>query len=152
MSSTMSPFDLIIVLLALPIILVNCYPRPDEDPSKKCEDELVKLKAAISTVSSSQPVNNDLLPNLTKCPKLIMTSAMLKAVAHGMMALKDRGVTNMEAQLLRESFEEKLNDIAKNKEIFDQTQGQMAEKINKLQAELTKVQKEIREQTLLIKH
>nr|ABF18049.1 putative salivary protein of the 35 kDa family [Aedes aegypti] len=76
---------------------------------------------------------------------------MLKTVAHGMMALKDRGVTSMEAQLLRESFEEKLNDIAKNKEIFDQTQGQMAEKINELQVELTKMQKEIREQILLIK-
>nr|ABF18017.1 putative 34 kDa family secreted salivary protein [Aedes aegypti] len=156
----MSPSNKILVLLLFPILLVSSHPIPAEDPAKQCnlsEDDLTKLKAAISGASSAKAANEDILPNTTlaACPMLKNFTEMLKTVATDMEVLKTQGVSNMEVQLLRESFEEKLNDLAKNKDIFERqanqdtskAEGEMVEKINKLQLEMAKLQEEIEEQT-----
>ncbi|KXJ83671.1 hypothetical protein RP20_CCG004421 [Aedes albopictus] len=152
-----------VILLALFIVLARSHPLPEEtagDASNKCtlsEEDLSNLKSAIYSAASAKSSETAILSNdtLTACPMLSNFTEMLKTVATDMEVLKTQGVSNAEVELLRESFEEKLNELAKNKDIFERqagqeaskTEGAMVEKINQLQLQMTKLQEEIEQQT-----
>nr|XP_019564482.2 uncharacterized protein LOC109432593 [Aedes albopictus] len=152
-----------IILLTLPLLLVTSHPLPEEaasDSTNKCtlsEEDLSNLKSAISKAASAKSSDDTILSNetLTACPILANFTEMLKTVATDMEVLKSQGVSNAEVELLRESFEEKLNELAKNKDIFERqagqeaskTEGAMVEKINRLQLQMTKLQEEIEQET-----
>ncbi|XP_062546408.1 uncharacterized protein LOC134212493 [Armigeres subalbatus] len=152
----------LIFFLVSPVLLITSHPVPegDSDVTNKCsltEEDLGKLKAAISSAASAKSSEDPILSNetLAECPMLTNFTEMLKTVATDMEVLKSQGVSNAEVDLLRESFEEKLNEIAKNKDIFERqtnqdsvkAEGEMVDKINMLRVEMAKLQQDIEEQT-----
>nr|XP_029733344.1 uncharacterized protein LOC115269099 [Aedes albopictus] len=152
-----------VILLTLSILLTRSHPLPEEtasDASSKCtlsEEDLGNLKSAIFSAANAKTSDDLILSNetLLACPILANFSEMLKTVATDMEVLKTQGISNAEVELLRESFEEKLNELAKNKDIFERqadqeaskTEGSMVEKINRLQLQMARLQEEIEQQT-----
>ncbi|KXJ83672.1 hypothetical protein RP20_CCG004423 [Aedes albopictus] len=149
-----------VILLALSILLARSHPLPEEaasDASSKCtlsEEDLGNIKSAIFSAASAKSSDSAILSNeaLTACPILANFPEVLKTVATDMKVLKTQGISNAEVELMRESFEEKLNELAKNKDIFERQTGQEAEgamvkKINRLQLEMARLQEEIKQQT-----
>uniref|UniRef100_A0A1W7R772 Putative conserved secreted protein n=1 Tax=Aedes albopictus TaxID=7160 RepID=A0A1W7R772_AEDAL len=151
------------ILLAMSLLLVRSHPLPEEatsDAAIKCtlsEEDLDSLKSAISSAASAKSSDGIILSNetLTACPILANFTEMLKTVATDMEVLKTQSISNAEVELLRESFEERLNEITKNKDIFERqagqetskTEGQMVEKINRLQLEMASLKEEIEQET-----
>lgn len=155
----MEPVLLFVLVVAIRAPAVHSKPISQEKCATTDED-LSSLKSAIQRATSGRELSDEILPEgiRERCPMLETITEKVKSVADEIAKLKESAVTTDEVDELKATFEQKVADILKSRDIFEkqsnldatQKQGQMIDRMMALQVKVTEMEKQIAETTKLM--
>ncbi|XP_065076442.1 uncharacterized protein LOC135700014 [Ochlerotatus camptorhynchus] len=147
-------YTLLIVAILVPAV------HPNPLPQGQCtatDDDLSSIKSALQKATGGRAAPDDILPQetLDRCPMLKAITGKIKSVADEIMQLKESSITTEQVDELKESFEQKVSEIMKSRDIFEKQSnleatkehGQMIDRMTALQVKVVELEKEIAEKT-----